>query len=86
VLLVLAEELVPVITFIAYVSLTYHWLTPKLEVECGPEIWYERPQVGVTWTQVAPAVLTWDTEDREVEIESRINAWLSPPNKAYARP
>lgn len=71
-------------TLLVYLSLTYSW-GGAFTVETGPELWVERPQVGLTWVQVAPAVLSVDT-DGEIELESRLNAWIQRPDRAYARP
>jgi hypothetical protein len=68
-----------------YVALTYHW-GGALEVEAGPEVWVERPQVGLTWVQMAPCLVTVSTDDGKAQLESRLNTWLQRPDRAYARP
>ena len=72
-------------TLLIYLSLTYHWGSPQLVVEAGPEVWVERPQAGLTWVQVAPAVVVLDTE-ASVVLESRMSAWLTRPGTPGGRP
>ena len=68
-------------TLFAWVELSVLWLSPSVTLSAGPVIWTSAPTLRLETDTVViePASLSYEFVSREVELQTRVEAFLVVP-------